>query len=87
MADVVADTELRIGGEAARLARLLSQSLGRPLEDSVIEALREAVAWQRSKDERVADMLRIAEAVRSHITDPAASSDHSWLYDENGLPV
>ena len=34
-----------------------------------------------------AELLAIAARVRSHLIEPLPSSDHSWLYGEDGLPA
>ena len=52
------------------------------------EALRVRLERERKArdiDAKVEQMMAIAREIRAHMREPV-SSDHSWLYDENGLP-
>jgi hypothetical protein len=79
--------------EAHRLAHLIADQTGRPVVDVVVEALRD----YGSKLPRVDDMTPTQragyEALRKLASravkykHPGATSDHSDLYDEHGLPI
>jgi hypothetical protein len=87
MADVTEAIDLRLEGEAAAAARQLAELRGISLPDAVGEALRHYMEWERTRPERVADILRIAAEVRATLRHPLPTSNHDWLYDEHGLPI
>ena len=78
---------------AAELAEALSKSTGRSKKELVEEGLalvqmREEAAGirGRSKQQRFAQRLReLGRRIREEVG-PDVTSDHSWMYDENGLP-
>lgn len=82
--------QIRIEGDeayamAAELAGLTSESV----DAAVVEAVRlrlEKVRHSQAKTAKVERMLALAATIRAHMQEPV-SSDHSWLYDENGLPA
>ena len=84
-------TQLNIKSEDAyRLASELSELTGESLTSAVTVALRERLERKRASHEREtrsARLLEIAADIRKHMREPLPSSDHSWLYDENGFPV
>ena len=80
--------ELRIESEeVVRLAEELAALREMSVPDAVAEALRERIEREREVRERKEHILAAAAAVRETLEPPLPSSDHSWLYDENGLPV
>jgi hypothetical protein len=40
----------------------------------------------RAKEEKARRMLALAAEIRAHMQEPV-SSDHGWLYGEDGLPA
>ena len=70
---------------ASELAALTGESVG----EAVIEAVRLRLEQERLKHDRE-QLLRDVEAItaemRAHMGHPLPTSDHSWLYDEDGLP-
>ena len=41
---------------------------------------------EKARQAKSAKLLELAAELRSHMTEPV-SSDHSWLYDEDGFPL
>lgn len=83
--------QLNIKSEDAHaLATRLSELTGESLTSAVTTAIRERLEREeklRDREARKRRILDIAAEIREHIGTPLPSSDHSWLYDENGLPV
>ena len=80
--------ELRIeSDEVVRLAEELAALRKMSVADAVAEALREQVERQHEVDAYVERVEAAAAAFRATLTPLFPSSDHSWLYDENGLPA
>lgn len=78
--------ELRIASEeAVRLANELAGLKNESVETAILAALRERLARERERKAKLDRIKALAEELRAHMTEPV-SSDHSWLYDENGLP-
>ncbi|HEY8564369.1 MAG TPA: type II toxin-antitoxin system VapB family antitoxin [Beijerinckiaceae bacterium] len=79
--------------EAHRLAHVIAERLDRPVVDIVVEALREfgsrlprlddLTPTQRAEYEALRDLARRAAEHKR----PGATSDHSDMYDEFGLPI
>lgn len=82
---------ISIKDEAARaMASELAALTGESVDVAVIEAVRLRLEQERRKhdrDERVRQALAIAAEMRQHMGHPLLSSDHSWLYGEDGLPA
>jgi antitoxin VapB len=75
--------------DAYALATRLSELTGESLTSVVTTALRERLEREeklRDRAARKARIMAIAAEIREHMDKPLPSSDHSWLYDENGLP-
>ncbi len=75
--------------EAYALAAELAELTGESLATAVTAALRERLEQERRARDLEARRKRvraIAAEIRSHLDHPLPSSDHSWLYDEDGLP-
>lgn len=73
--------------DAKALAELLGTSTTGALRDAVSERLARLRAERRRADDRfVEELLELGRRVRATLP-PGATSDHSDLYDENGLPV
>jgi antitoxin VapB len=74
--------------DAYALASELAALTGESLTTAVTEAIRQRLDRERAsraKEDKVKRMLALATEMRAHIREPA-SSDHSWLYGEDGLP-
>jgi antitoxin VapB len=72
--------------EAKELAALLGTSATGAVREAVHERLtREKAARDESRQRKVAAIMAIAEEA-SKLVPPGVTSDHSYLYDENGLP-
>jgi hypothetical protein len=79
--------------EAYRLAHTIARETGRSLADVVVTALRkhgdslpkreDLTPSQRAEYEA---LMALARRTAKH-KKPGATSDHSDLYDENGLPI
>jgi antitoxin VapB len=84
-------TQLNIkNAEAHRFAVELSDLTGESLTEAVTAALRERLLRERARRERIARadrLMAIAADFRAHMPPPLPSSDHSDLYDEDGLPA
>ena len=75
--------------DAYRLASRLAELTGESLTSVVIDALREKLVREeraRDRQERLRRVREIAADIRRHMRHPLPTSDHDWLYDENGLP-
>ena len=75
--------------DAYALASELATLTGECLTTAVTEAIRQRLERERAsraKEERVRRMLALAAEIRAHMQEPV-SSDHSWLYGEDGLPA
>jgi len=81
-------------GEAYELATRLAGLTGESLPEAVTKALLQRLrAEQASREvvtnEEVASRLAAARHIRElgrRFRDEGETSDHDWLYDENGLP-
>ena len=74
--------------DAHRLASELAALTGESLTAAVTAALRERLERERRErdiETRRRRLTELATEIRAHMREPV-SSDHSWLYDENGLP-
>lgn len=74
--------------DAYRLASDLAALTGESLTAAVTVALRERLERERRErdiETRRRRLTELATEIRAHMREPV-SSDHSWLYDENGLP-
>ena len=74
--------------DAYKLASELVQLTGESMTGAVTRVLREAVEQERrrqDKEVKGAELLTIAAEIKAHMQ-PGTTSDHSWLYDEDGLP-
>ena len=75
--------------DAYRLASELAQLTGESLTAAVTAALRERLEREqaaRDRDGRMARVRAITADIRRNLRHPLPTSDHSWLYDEDGLP-
>ncbi len=80
------ETELRIRNEeASMLAGELAQLTGESVDEAVTHAIRQRLERERERTARFNRIMELAAEIRAHMWEPV-SSDHSWLYDENGLP-
>ncbi len=77
-----------LSAEAKALAELLGTSTTGALREAVRERLdRERAARKASDDSFVEDLLAIGREASALIPPHLRTSDHSDLYDENGLPA
>lgn len=73
--------------QVEKLARALAQETGETMTTAIERALRERLERLARSREREARYRRIKEIVSAlPPTPPGLSSDHSDLYDEDGLP-
>lgn len=75
--------------EAYAMASELAGLTGESMTAAVVEAVRlrlEQERRARDKAVRAARMLEDAAQIRAHMREPV-SSDHSWLYGDDGLPA
>ncbi|MEO8715660.1 MAG: type II toxin-antitoxin system VapB family antitoxin [Acetobacteraceae bacterium] len=78
------DAQLRIeSDEASRLADELARLTGEDVTTAVIIALREKVDKLLARNEKMAKIRAITADIRAHLSGPV-SSNHDWLYDEDG---
>ncbi len=76
-------------GDAYRLASELAALTGESLTAAVTAALRERLERERRErdiETRLTRLREITADIRRHMATPLPGSDHSWLYDERGLP-
>ena len=79
--------------EAYRLAHAIAEDLDQPLAEVIVQALREYGAKLPKRDEMTpvqrADFERFRALAREAAKhkQPGATSDHSDMYDEFGLPI
>jgi antitoxin VapB len=87
--------ELRVkSAEAERLATELSDLTGENIADAVTKALAERIAREKVGRAKLTNAeIDARMAVAKHIRDlgrrfreDGMTSNHAWLYDENGLP-
>ena len=75
--------------DARRLAAELAELTGESLTAAVTAALRERLERERAarnRDARMARVRAITADIRHNLRHPLPTSDHSWLYDDRGLP-
>jgi antitoxin VapB len=76
--------------EADRLARELAEATGESLTQAVTNALRDRLrlirAHDRTKEQRLADALKIVEEFSKRRVADGRSADEILGYDERGLP-
>jgi antitoxin VapB len=75
--------------DAHRLASELAELTGESLTTAVTTALRERLEREqavRDREARIARVRALTADIRRNMRRPLPTSDHSWLYDEDGLP-
>ncbi|HVZ02721.1 MAG TPA: type II toxin-antitoxin system VapB family antitoxin [Dongiaceae bacterium] len=76
--------------EADRLARELAEVTGQSLTEAITMALKEQLRVvrpdNRTKAQRLADIMKIIDDFRAHKTGDHRSADEIIGYDERGLP-
>ncbi len=73
---------------AYAVASELSEMIGESLTNVVTMALDQLLEREkraRDREAKIARIMAFAEEIKAHV-DPSLTSDHSWLYDENGFP-
>ncbi len=81
-------------GEAYRLATELATLTGESLTEAVTKALAERLEQERgARSALSADEMADRRAVAKHVREMGrrfrlngSTSNHDWLYDENGIP-
>jgi hypothetical protein len=74
---------------ASAVANKLSEMTGESLTTVVTVALDQRLereARARDREARIGKVRKLSAEIRQRLGDPLPSSDHSWLYDDNGLP-
>lgn len=80
------EAELNIQSEeVCRMASELAEFTGESVETAVATAIRQCLERERDKAAKLRRLRELAAEIRAHMQEPV-SSDHSWLYDEDGLP-
>ena len=69
---------------ASKLSEMTGESLTTVVSVALDERL-ERESLSRDKAARLARLRELADQIAAHM-EPGTTSDHSWLYDENGLP-
>jgi len=72
--------------EAKELAALLGTSATGAVREAVHERLAREKAEREARKQRMYDEIMAIAEEASKLFPPGTSSDHSDLYDENGLP-
>ncbi len=72
------------GEEAYAMASELAGLTGESVDAAVVEAIRLRLEQEREK--LFKDVKAISAEIRERLGPNLPSSDHSWLYDEDGLP-
>ncbi len=73
--------------EVVKLAQELAELRHVSARDAVAKALLRDLAEEREIAARQEEIEVIARKVHALIIDPPPASDHSWLYDDDGLPA
>lgn len=76
--------------DAYALASKLAELTGESLTTAVTTAIRERLEREtkmREREARVERIMALAAEIRAGMEPPLPTSDHSWLYDDNGLPA
>jgi antitoxin VapB len=74
---------------AYTVANKLSEMTGQSLTTVVTMALDQLLEREeraRGREARIRKLRKLTAEIRERLGDPLPSSDHSWLYDDNGLP-
>jgi len=80
------DRQITVDDAAAGLADELASLTGETVEAAVARAVRERLEREKEVHRKVADIMALAKEIREHV-EPGTTSDHSWLYDEDGFPA
>jgi len=80
------DRQITVDDAAAGLADELASLTGETVEAAVVRAVRERLEREKEVRRKVADIMALAKEIREHV-EPGTTSDHSWLYDEDGFPA
>jgi len=75
--------------DAYRLASQLAELTGQSLTTAVTEALRERLEREqrgRQREDRLREVREITADIRRLLGEPLPSSNHDWLYEDDGLP-
>lgn len=81
------DRVLTIEDQTALLAEELAALTGLSVADAVAKAITDQLAREREAKARFNRIMAVAAEIRSHMQHPLPSSDHSWIYGEDGLPA
>ena len=72
---------------AHELAELRRETVPNALSHALRAAVERERTQQAARDRREQESRKILARIHALLPDPRPSSDHSWLYDENGLPI
>jgi hypothetical protein len=82
------DIQLKIDNpDVIALATELATLTGTSVEEAVAKALRKSVERERLVQQRTAEILAAAAEFRGHLLPPLPTSDHGWIYGDDGLPA
>jgi hypothetical protein len=73
--------------ETVARAGELAQLMGASVSQAIARAVQDSLDRERAVKQRAADILAAAAEVRKHLKHPLPSSDHNWLYGDDGLPA
>ena len=73
--------------DVVQLANELAELRKVSVRDAVASALKRGLDHERETVRRFAMIEEIAAAIYADLDQPLPSSDHKWMYDENGLPI
>jgi antitoxin VapB len=71
--------------DAVAMASELAKLTGESITEAVVSAIRERLERLREREAKIQRILATGREIAAHM-EPGTTSDHSWLYDENGLP-
>ncbi len=75
------------GVDVVQLAEELAELRKVSIHDAVASALKLGLQHERETARRFELIGTIAAAIHADLDQPLTSSDHTWMYDENGLPI
>lgn len=72
---------------AAELAELRRESVADALSDALRSAVERERQRQGLREERGRQVDEVLARIHALLPNPRPTSNHDWLYDENGLPI
>ncbi len=80
------DPRIIVDVDLAKLAIELAALTHETVEAAVTQAVRERLERERKARKDIEAIHALAREVRAHVQE-GTTSDHSWLYGEDGLPA